>query len=153
MNVNRRRRRAEGCAGEFRRPNAATETAAHASVGRERYLWPAGLEKRASDVAKALPATGLHRDSQSNTLRFLLYCRLPRCVVTGAIRIFLQRPKEEVRLTPGETYSVPPKRPHLVTNAGDTSAVFLVLQGIGDYDFVPLADTRTGERGRQKPGR
>src|SRR5262249_52007801 len=41
-----------------------------------------------------------------------------------------------------ETYSVPPKRPHLVTNAGDTSAVFLVLQGIGDYDFVPLADTR-----------
>src|SRR5215831_10770791 len=74
-------------------------------------------------------------------------------VVTGAIRIFLQRPKEEVRLTQGETYSVPPKRPHLVTNAGDTSAVFLVLQGIGDYDFVPLADTRTGEHGRQKPGR
>jgi len=70
-------------------------------------------------------------------------------VVTGAIRIFLQRPKEEVRLTSGQTYSVPPKRPHLVTNAGDTSAVFLVLQGIGDYDFVPLADARTGERGRQ----
>src|SRR5262249_3200957 len=70
-------------------------------------------------------------------------------VVTGAIRIFLQRPKEEVRLTAGETYSVPPKRPHLVTNAGDTSAVFLVLQGIGEYDFVPLVDTRTGERGRK----
>jgi hypothetical protein len=30
------------------------------------------------------------------------------------------------------------KRPHLVTNAGDTSAVFLVLQGIGEYDCVPL---------------
>ena len=59
-------------------------------------------------------------------------------VVTGAIRIFLQQPKEEVRLAPGQTYSVAPKRPHLVTNAGDTSAVFLALQGIGDYDFVPL---------------
>jgi mannose-6-phosphate isomerase-like protein (cupin superfamily) len=59
-------------------------------------------------------------------------------VVSGAIRIFLQQPKEEVRLTPGQTYSVPPKRPHLVTNPGDTSAVFLVLQGIGEYDFVPL---------------
>jgi mannose-6-phosphate isomerase-like protein (cupin superfamily) len=59
-------------------------------------------------------------------------------VVSGAIRIFLQQPKEEVRLTPGQTYSVPPKCPHLVTNAGDTSAVFLVLQGIGEYDFVPL---------------
>jgi quercetin dioxygenase-like cupin family protein len=59
-------------------------------------------------------------------------------VVTRAIRIFLQQPKEEVRLAPGETYCVAPKRPHLVTNAGDTSAVFLVLQGIGEYDFVPL---------------
>ena len=58
--------------------------------------------------------------------------------MTGAIRIFLQQPKEEVRLAPGETYSVAPKRPHLVTNAGDTSAVFLILQGIGEYDFVPL---------------
>jgi len=59
-------------------------------------------------------------------------------VVAGSIRIFLQDPKEEVRLTPGETFAVPPKRPHLVINAGDVSAVFLVLQGIGEYDFVPL---------------
>jgi mannose-6-phosphate isomerase-like protein (cupin superfamily) len=59
-------------------------------------------------------------------------------VVAGSIRIFLQDPKEEVRLTPGQTFAVPPKRPHLVANAGDASAVFLVLQGIGDYDFVQL---------------
>jgi mannose-6-phosphate isomerase-like protein (cupin superfamily) len=59
-------------------------------------------------------------------------------VVEGTIRIFLQAPKEEVRLERGQTYSVPPKRPHLVTNAGKSSAVFLVLQGIGEYDFVPL---------------
>ncbi len=56
-----------------------------------------------------------------------------------AIRIFLREPKQEVRLEPGETYTVPPKRPHLVTNAGENSAVFLVLQGVGEYDFVPLA--------------
>jgi quercetin dioxygenase-like cupin family protein len=59
-------------------------------------------------------------------------------VLEGTIRIFLQQPKEDIRLTRGETFSVPPKRPHLVTNAGDTSAVFLVLQGLGEYDFVPL---------------
>jgi quercetin dioxygenase-like cupin family protein len=59
-------------------------------------------------------------------------------VVAGSIRIFLQDPKDEIRLLPGETFAVRPKRPHLVTNAGDTSAVFLVLQGIGEYDFVPL---------------
>jgi mannose-6-phosphate isomerase-like protein (cupin superfamily) len=59
-------------------------------------------------------------------------------VLEGRIRIFLRDPKEEVRLEAGQTYSVPPKRPHLVTNGGETSATFLVLQGIGEYDFVPL---------------
>jgi mannose-6-phosphate isomerase-like protein (cupin superfamily) len=59
-------------------------------------------------------------------------------VLQGNIRLFLQNPKEEVRLAPGETYTGPPRRPHLVTNAGDVSATFLVLQGIGEYDFVPL---------------
>ena len=60
-------------------------------------------------------------------------------VVEGTIRIFLQEPKEDVQLAPGQTFSVAPKRPHLVTNPGKTSAVFLVLQGIGEYDFVPLS--------------
>lgn len=59
-------------------------------------------------------------------------------VLTGSIRIYLQAPKEQVQLTPGQVFVVPPKRPHLVTNAGDASTVFLVLQGIGEYDFVPL---------------
>ncbi len=59
-------------------------------------------------------------------------------VLSGNIRIFLREPKEEVRLGPGDTYSVKPRRPHLVTNGGDVSATFLVLQGIGEYDFVPL---------------
>jgi len=59
-------------------------------------------------------------------------------VLDGKVRLFLRDPKEEVRLAPGETYTVHAGRPHLVTNGGDTSAVFLVLQGIGEYDFVPL---------------
>jgi len=59
-------------------------------------------------------------------------------VLEGSIRIFLRDPKEEVRLAAGESYVVPPRRPHLVINGGDTSATFLVLQGIGEYDFVPL---------------
>lgn len=59
-------------------------------------------------------------------------------VIEGRIRLFLREPKEEVRLGPGDTYSVRPRRPHLVANGGDVSATFLVLQGIGEYDFVPL---------------
>jgi quercetin dioxygenase-like cupin family protein len=59
-------------------------------------------------------------------------------VIEGRIRIFLREPKEEVRLGASETYSVRPGRPHLVANGGDASATFLILQGVGEYDYVPL---------------
>jgi quercetin dioxygenase-like cupin family protein len=59
-------------------------------------------------------------------------------VLEGELRLFLRDPKEEVRLAPGQTYAVRPGRSHLVTNAGQRSATFLVLQGIGEYDYVPL---------------
>ena len=59
-------------------------------------------------------------------------------VLEGQLRIFVRDPKEEIRLDPCETYSVRPGRPHLVTNGGETSATFLVSQGIGEYDYVPL---------------
>jgi quercetin dioxygenase-like cupin family protein len=59
-------------------------------------------------------------------------------VLEGEIRLFLRDPKEEVRLAPGESYPVRAGRPHLVTNPGPASATFLVLQGIGEYDYVPL---------------
>src|SRR5215207_10123490 len=42
-------------------------------------------------------------------------------VLEGHMRLFLQDPKEEVRLDVGESYAVAAGRPHLVTNAGDTS--------------------------------
>jgi mannose-6-phosphate isomerase-like protein (cupin superfamily) len=60
-------------------------------------------------------------------------------VLAGEVRLFLRDPKEEVRLKPGESYPVRAGRPHLVTNPGTASATFLVLQGIGEYDYVPLS--------------
>jgi quercetin dioxygenase-like cupin family protein len=59
-------------------------------------------------------------------------------VLEGEMRLFLQKPKQDVRLKPGETFVAAAGRPHLVTNAGKTSLTFLVLQGIGEYDYVPL---------------
>ena len=59
-------------------------------------------------------------------------------VISGTIRILTRGPEEEVCLTAGQTYSVHPGRPHLVANADDGSAVFLVLQGMGEPDFVAL---------------
>lgn len=59
-------------------------------------------------------------------------------VLSGQLRLFLQQPKEEVRLNPGESYAVAPGRPHLVTNGGEDALTILVLQGVGEYDYVPL---------------
>ena len=59
-------------------------------------------------------------------------------VIEGELRLYLQEPKEEVRLGPGESYAVAARRPHLVTNAGTRSMTILVLQGVGEYDYVPL---------------
>ena len=59
-------------------------------------------------------------------------------VLEGTIRVFMRDPKEDVTLAPGQSHALAAGRPHLVINAGDTSATFLILQGIGEYDFVPL---------------
>lgn len=59
-------------------------------------------------------------------------------VIEGNIRIFLRQPDEDVRLGAGEVYVIPAPRPHMVTNDGESSATFLVLQGGGEYDYVPL---------------
>ena len=65
-------------------------------------------------------------------------------VLEGRLRIFLREPKESVELDVGQTCTVPPGRPHLVTNGGEGAATFLVLQGMGEYDFVPLVPPRGG---------
>jgi quercetin dioxygenase-like cupin family protein len=58
-------------------------------------------------------------------------------VLGGRIRISLQDPDEQVELSVGESWG-PARagRRHLVTNVGPSSASFLVLQGMGDYDFI-----------------
>ena len=62
-------------------------------------------------------------------------------VLAGTIRIFAREPEEEVCLTVAQTYSVRTGRPHRVANAGGASAVFLILQGMGEHDFVALGAT------------
>jgi mannose-6-phosphate isomerase-like protein (cupin superfamily) len=59
-------------------------------------------------------------------------------VLEGTIRIFMREPKEDVTLNVGESYALAARRPHLVINPGQMSATFLILQGVGEYDFVPL---------------
>ena len=59
-------------------------------------------------------------------------------VLQGRVRITLQHPEEQVELGVGECWGPAfAGRPHLVTNPSTDTACFLVLQGMGEYDFVP----------------
>jgi quercetin dioxygenase-like cupin family protein len=61
-------------------------------------------------------------------------------VLDGSVRITLRDPDEQVDLQPGESWGpVRPGRPHLVTNGGSGSATFLVLQGMGSFDSIPVS--------------
>ena len=60
-------------------------------------------------------------------------------VLSGSIRVRMRAREAQVVLAPGESCAVAAGCPHSVENAGATSAVFLILQGIGEHDFVPLA--------------
>ena len=57
-------------------------------------------------------------------------------VLEGEIRVVLGDPDDEMRLRSGEIYAVPSGRAHRVTNGGQDSATFLVLQH-GEYDYIP----------------
>lgn len=61
-------------------------------------------------------------------------------VLEGAIELFLLEPEEKIRLEAHQIYAVAAKRPHLVTNPGESSATFLVLQGGGEYDNIQLTE-------------
>ena len=59
-------------------------------------------------------------------------------VLADRIRVSLRDPVARIELGPGQSRGpVLPGRPHQVTNSGTGSATFLVLHGIGDYDFLP----------------
>ncbi len=53
-------------------------------------------------------------------------------------------PRGVHRLAPGERSTLPPKTAHRVLNGGDGDCCFVLVQGVGAYDYVPvggLADT------------
>ena len=49
-----------------------------------------------------------------------------------------REPEEAIRLTPGQPCRMEPKRPHRVANVGSGLCRFLLVQGIGAYDFNKL---------------
>lgn len=61
----------------------------------------------------------------------------------GTLRIQTRAPDELHLLQPGQTVAVPPGRAHLVSGPDGAPVRFLLVQGVGTYDFI--ADPPPGE--------
>ncbi len=55
----------------------------------------------------------------------------------GMVEISLREPDETVALTCGSHLEVPVGRPHRVACTGDAQCRVLLVQGVGQYDFLP----------------
>lgn len=56
----------------------------------------------------------------------------------GEVEVQARNPEAAFRLLPGEPCVMQPGRPHRVANAGDRPCRFLLVQGVGPYDFNKL---------------
>jgi quercetin dioxygenase-like cupin family protein len=61
----------------------------------------------------------------------------------GRIGVETRSPKAKRVLQVGERLSVPPRTEHLVTNADTGTSRYLLVQGVGKYDFVPSGKALT----------
>jgi quercetin dioxygenase-like cupin family protein len=71
-------------------------------------------------------------------------------VLEGTLSIETRGPHDRRLLRVGERYNIPAKTAHLIGNRGDGDTRFVLVQGVGAYDFMPVGgDSRAGSgRGR-----
>lgn len=59
-------------------------------------------------------------------------------VLAGELAIETRAPADRRRLAAGESTRIPPKTAHLIANPGEADTRFLLVQGVGAYDFRPV---------------
>ena len=57
-------------------------------------------------------------------------------VLEGALSVETRAPADTRVLPVGASYRIPPKTAHLISNHSDADTRFLLVQGVGAYDFV-----------------
>ena len=55
----------------------------------------------------------------------------------GPMAIRTRDPEAETVLRPGEMHAVPPRQAHYVSGKDGGPCRFMIVQGVGKYDFVP----------------
>jgi len=56
----------------------------------------------------------------------------------GPMTVSLDGPRKDHRLSPGGMLTVAATRPHFVVGVGGGGCRFLLVQGVGQHDFVPV---------------
>jgi quercetin dioxygenase-like cupin family protein len=59
-------------------------------------------------------------------------------VLRGPITIFTHEPESTSIVNAGETFQTHEKQPHRVVNESDHDVSFVLIQGVGKFDFRPL---------------
>jgi quercetin dioxygenase-like cupin family protein len=59
-------------------------------------------------------------------------------VLSGVLTINTEHPANTLVLHPGERWKVNPGTHHEVSNTGDAAVQFLLLQGVGGYDWIEV---------------
>ena len=57
-------------------------------------------------------------------------------VLEGALSIETRAPADRRELAVGAAYHIAPKTAHLISNRSDADTRFLLVQGVGAYDFL-----------------
>ena len=58
----------------------------------------------------------------------------------GPMWVKTRDPETMTVLEPGETVAIPPGQPHYASGVDNSACQFLVIQGVGTYDYVPLSE-------------
>ncbi len=64
-------------------------------------------------------------------------------VLEGVLSIETRAPTDRRLLSVGERHSIPPKTAHLIENCSDRDTCFLLVQGVGAYDFLRVGGQPT----------
>ena len=63
-------------------------------------------------------------------------------VTQGTLSVETRAPADKRLLAAGSSYRIPAKTAHLIANRSAADASFLLVQGVGAYDFVTVAAAR-----------
>ncbi len=59
-------------------------------------------------------------------------------VLEGALTVLTRQPEQSQTIGMGSDYRITPGTAHLITNRSSANCRFLLLQGVGKYDWVKL---------------